>query len=106
MKRGDLVPSPLLRNIGAGFQGRLEIVASFDQFHSQRTHGGILRLTIAVRHNDYRANTESRGGEANRLTMVTASRRNNSREIRFRAAQMVEVHEAAANLERSDRCLI
>src|SRR5436190_4346919 len=100
------MPSSLLRNICSGFQRRLKVVTAFDQLHSQRAHSRILRLTVAVRHHDCRGDTESRRREANRLTMVTASRGNYPLEIRLGAAQMLEVHESAANLECSDRRLI
>ena len=86
--------------------GGLEIVARFDEARAERRHRPVLLDAVAVRHDDRRAKAQTRCGKGDALPVIAAGRRHHAADLRLRAPDLVEIDEAAAQLEGADRGVV
>src|SRR6476660_4370578 len=84
----------------------LKVFAMLDQLGAERAHGGILLAAVAVWHDDGRRHRATRGSEGNRLTMVAARRTDDTRGSVVRTRKLVEVNQATAHFESTERRVI
>ena len=79
----------------------VEITAELDHPGAEAGDGRILVEGIVARNIDGRRYPGPRRSERDGLTMIAARRRNDSGDLRGGAAQAIQVHQAAADFERT-----
>ena len=101
-------------HVGAAFGGQpqgvlaggLEVVAVFHQVHAQCAHGRVLLHRIAVRHDDGAGHAMASRGPADALAVVAARGADDLVRQLTPLRQLVEVRQAAADLERAHRVVV
>jgi hypothetical protein len=91
---------------GGVFVGGLEVVPGLDETGAERRHRPILFAAVAVRHDDRRGNTEPPRRKGNALPVIAARGGDDAFEIGAGAPHVVEIEEAAADLEGADRRVV
>src|SRR5437764_10884365 len=81
-------------------------LAMLDQFGAERAHRVIFLAAVAVRNDDHGFQSELRCRESDRLTVISAGRRDNTCDVRMRSPQPIHVHDPAAYLKSPDRSVI
>jgi hypothetical protein len=85
---------------------RLEVLTVLDELDSQGAHRRVLRCAVAMRYDDGGRQPIAARGKADRLPVVAARRADNAAHRARRAAEVVEVHQPAAQLEGADRSVV
>ncbi len=83
----------------------LEVLAVLHELRAERAHGVVLLAAVAYGDHDRGRDLVLAGGKGDRLPVVAARRADHA--LRLRAIrEFVEVHQAAAQLERADRRVV
>ncbi len=88
------------------FAGCLEVLAVFDQLHTQRAHGGVFFQRVALRHHDAAGHAVCARRPAHALAVVTTRGADHLAWHLAALLQLVEIGQASANLERAHRRVV
>ena len=88
------------------FAGRLKVLAVLDEIDPQGAHGGVFLPAVAVRHDYGGRESESACRKADGLAVISTGGADDPCRPGRRSRQMVEIDQAAANLESAKRRVV
>src|ERR1700738_1651276 len=77
-----------------------------DEPRPERCHRAVLLDAVAVWHDDRRVEPQPRRGERDALPVIAGGRGHHAANPRLRPPDLVEIDEAAADLEGADRRMV
>src|SRR5258706_3047308 len=95
-----------LGECGGVLERFLEVAPMLDQLDAERAHRGVLLDAVAARDDDGRGNAEAPRCPRDALAVIPPARGDHPAHLGLAGAQLAEVSESAAQLERADRAVV